>query len=508
MTVRCAIYTRKSTEEGLDQDFNSLDAQREACEAYVKSQKGLGWRALRKRYDDGGISGGTMDRPALKALLKDIEDGAIDLVIVYKVDRLTRSLMDFAKIIETFDANGASFVSVTQQFNTTTSMGRLTLNVLLSFAQFEREVTGERIRDKIAASKKKGMWMGGNLPLGYDSPDRKLIVNQTEAETVRHIFRRYTALGSVRALKTELDADGIVSKVRVSKTDRTSGGKPFARGALFHLLQNRIYIGEITHKDDSYPGQHEAIIDRALWDEAQATLELNRVDRKHGTNAKNPSLLTGILFDEKGNRLTPSHAAGKGSRRYRYYISAPGDGSAPVRLPAKEIENAVLAGLRRYLSQSGVKPNDNECLDLLRMGARRVTLAAEQIEVDLGDEELLTVPISLRRRGVETKLVLDPDIYSRPPLPDPPLMKVVARAYRWNRMLIDGEVSSLEEIALKEQLTRPYVVRVLKLAGLAPDIVQAIISGLQPINLTAEKLTRIMNWPKAWVAQRELLLRL
>ncbi len=261
-----------------------------------------------------------MERPGLKQLLEDVAAGKAQVVVVYKVDRLTRALADFAKIIETFDANGASFVSVTQQFNTTTSMGTLTLNVLLSFAQFEREVTGERIRDKIAASKKKGMWMGGNLPLGYDSPDRKLIVNRAEAEMVRQIFRRYVELRSVRDLKAELDAGGIVSKVRVSKTGRTSGGKPFTRGALYHLLQNRVYIGEITHKDESYPGQHEAIIDRELWDEVQATLELNRVDRKLGVNAKNPSLLTGILFDEKGNRLMPSHAAGKGGRRYRYYI--------------------------------------------------------------------------------------------------------------------------------------------------------------------------------------------
>ncbi len=321
--LNCAIYTRKSSEEGLDQEFNSLDAQREACEAFIQSQKHEGWRLLKDRYDDGGISGGTMERPGLQRLLQDVAAGKVQVVVVYKVDRLTRALADFAKIIETFDDNGASFVSVTQQFNTTTSMGRLTLNVLLSFAQFEREVTGERIRDKIAASKKKGMWMGGNLPLGYDSPDRKLIVNPTEAETVRHIFRRYAALRSVRSLKAELDAEGIVNKVRVSKTGRTSGGKPFGRGALYHLLQNRIYIGEITHKDESYPGQHDVIIDNDLWDEVQVTLEFNRVERKHGTNAKNPSLLTGILFDEKGNRLTPSHAAGKAGRRYRYYISAP-----------------------------------------------------------------------------------------------------------------------------------------------------------------------------------------
>ena len=256
--IRCAIYTRKSSEEGLEQDFNSLDAQRESCEAFIRSQKHEGWACLSELYDDGGISGATMERPALKRLLADIEADRIDAVVVYKVDRLTRSLNDFAKIVEVFDRQGVSFVSVTQQFNTTTSMGRLTLNMLLSFAQFEREVTGERIRDKIAASKKKGMWMGGLPPLGYDVKDRKLVVNEREAETVRHIYRRYAVLGSVLALKEELDGDGVVSKARVDKYGRSTGGRPLARGALYLMLQNRIYRGEIVHKDNSYPGEHDA----------------------------------------------------------------------------------------------------------------------------------------------------------------------------------------------------------------------------------------------------------
>src|SRR4051794_39117267 len=260
---RCAIYTRKSSEEGLEQDFNSLDAQREACEAFVRSQKGAGWVALPTMYDDGGLSGGTLQRPALRRLLADIAAGRVDTVVVYKVDRLTRSLADFAKIVEAFDAKGVAFVSVTQQFNTTSSMGRLTLNMLLSFAQFEREVTGERIRDKIAASKQKGMWMGGYPPLGYDVQDRKLVVNASEAEQVRHIFRRYAELKSVRALKEELDATGIVSKSRMGT--QQPGGKPIARGALYHMLQNRLYRGEITHKGAAYPGQHEAIVDPGVW---------------------------------------------------------------------------------------------------------------------------------------------------------------------------------------------------------------------------------------------------
>ena len=318
--TRCAIYTRKSSEEGLEQEFNSLHAQREACEAYVLSQRHEGWTALPSIYDDGGISGGTMERPALQRLLADIAAGRIDTVVVYKVDRLTRSLSDFARIVDVFDAAGVSFVSVTQQFNTTTSMGRLTLNMLLSFAQFEREVTGERIRDKVAASKRKGMWMGGVLPIGYDVQNRKLVVNEEEAKTVRHIFTRYLALGSVQALKEELTASGIVSKRRVNRHGRESGGVPFARGALYCLLQNRIYIGEIVHKEQSFPGEHAAIVGEALWQEVQDLLERNRVDQSAGTHAIEPSLLVGLVHDDAGERMSPTHA-NKKSVRYRYYVS-------------------------------------------------------------------------------------------------------------------------------------------------------------------------------------------
>jgi DNA invertase Pin-like site-specific DNA recombinase len=288
-TLRCAIYTRKSSEEGLEQDFNSLDAQREACEAYIKSQKHGGWVVIETLYDDGGVSGATMERPALKRLLADIAAGKVDSVVTHKIDRLTRTLADFAKIVEVFDTRGVSFVSVTQQFNTTTSMGRLTLNVLLSFAQFEREVTGERIRDKIAASKKKGLWMGGCPPLGYDVKDKKLVVNAEEAETVCHIYRRYAKLGSIRALKDELDRDGVVSKRRVDRHGRQTGGKPLARGALYLMLQNRIYRGEIVHKDKSYPGEHRAIVARDLWERVHGILSENRVERRTGGWAKSPS---------------------------------------------------------------------------------------------------------------------------------------------------------------------------------------------------------------------------
>jgi DNA invertase Pin-like site-specific DNA recombinase len=354
--LRCAIYTRKSSEEGLEQEFNSLHAQREACEAFVRSQRHEGWACLPQAYDDGGISGATMERPALQRLLADIDQGKVDAVVTYKIDRLTRSLADFAKIAEIFDAHGVSFVSVTQQFNTTTSMGRLTLNVLLSFAQFEREVTGERIRDKIAASKKKGMWMGGMPPLGYQVRDHKLVIIPGEADTVRHIFRRYLALGSVRLLRDELQVQGVVSKQWTSSSGRSWGGKPIARGALYLMLQNRIYHGEIVHKDKHYPGEHEAIIEPGLWDAVQARLAANAVERSSGRGAENPSLLAGLLFDGEGNRMTPTHAAKKG-RRYRYYVSHPlitqarAGSPGGLRVPAPEIEQLVAKRFCQFLSE-------------------------------------------------------------------------------------------------------------------------------------------------------------
>ena len=348
---RCAVYTRKSSEEGLEQEFNSLDAQREACEAYITSQKHEGWTALPTLYDDGAYSGGTMDRPALQRMLDDIRAGKIDVVVVYKVDRLTRSLADFAKIVEVFDAQGVSFVSVTQAFNTTTSMGRLTLNVLLSFAQFEREVTGERIRDKIAASKRKGMWMGGLPSLGYDVKERKLIVNEAEAATVRHIFRRYLELGAVRALRDDLAAAGIVSKRRTAADGSPYGGQKFSRGALYLMLKNRIYRGEIVHKGKAFPGEHAEIVDEELWQRVQSHLEENRLERREGANASEPSLLTGIVFDASSEPMTPTHAVKKGTR-YRYYISRrlitgpAADSSHGQRVPASSLEALVIGRLR------------------------------------------------------------------------------------------------------------------------------------------------------------------
>ena len=340
--IKCAVYTRKSSEEGLEQSFNSLDAQREACEAYIRSQKHEGWIGLSTRYDDGGFSGGNMDRPALKKLMDDIAGGKVNTVVVYKVDRLTRSLADFAKLVEQSDSKCVTFVSVTQQFNTTTSMGRLTLNVLLSFAQFEREVTGERIRDKIAASKARGMWMGGPVPLGYDLRERRLYINPAEAEQVREVFRQYLRLRNVHALMSYLGQTKILSKVRITD-GKKAGGKHYSRGALYKLLRNHLYVGEIQHKGSIYPGEHESILDRELWNEVQELLDQNRRgDRKKG-RACSGSLLTGLLFDESGTRYTPTGAQ-KGARRYHYYtmqsLIRGEKKNGPIgRLPAPALED-------------------------------------------------------------------------------------------------------------------------------------------------------------------------
>lgn len=374
--VRCAIYTRKSSEEGLEQSFNSLDAQREACHAFIVSQRHEGWRALSARYDDGGYSGGTLERPALKRLLADVEASKIDSIVVYKVDRFTRSLADFAKIVETLDARGVSFVSVTQQFNTTSSMGRLTLNVLLSFAQFEREVTGERIRDKIAASKRKGMWMGGSVPLGYDLDNRKLVVNPLEAKLVQNLFSLYLETGCVSGLKARLDQKGIKSKIRVSVTGMRSGGASYSRGALYQILKNRIYLGEIPHREQSYPGQHEAIVSRELWDQVQARLSSDHQGRKNGLATNSSSLLVGLLRDGAGNRFTPSHTV-KNGKRYRYYVcqsvirSNNKAQSAPTRLPAGEIESLVSAKIRSFLQA------EREVMDQLSLEGDSPTLTRQ-----------------------------------------------------------------------------------------------------------------------------------
>jgi site-specific DNA recombinase len=343
--LRCAIYTRKSSEEGLDMEFNSLDAQREACEAYIASQRSEGWAAIREPYGDGGVSGGTLDRPALQLLLADVEAGLIDVIVVYKIDRLSRSLMDFAKLVDIFDRNQVTFVSVTQSFNTTTSMGRLTLNILLSFAQFEREVIGERIRDKFAASRKRGMWMGGYVPLGYDVRDRKLIINEAEAATVRMIFKRFVAIGSATKLAKALVAEGV----------RTKSGRPVDKGYIYRLLNSRVYLGEATHKGASYPGEHAPIIDRSLWDKVHSILQISPRLRAANARARTPALLKGLIFTETGCAMTPAFTK-KGTRLYRYYVSmdvirnrALDENPGPLRLPAPMVEDAVIGEIHRMI---------------------------------------------------------------------------------------------------------------------------------------------------------------
>jgi site-specific DNA recombinase len=565
--LRCAIYTRKSSEEGLEQEFNSLHAQREACEAYVRSQRHEGWVCLAHHYDDGGISGATMERPALRQLLADIQAGKIDVVVTYKVDRLTRSLADFAKIVEIFDAQRVSFVSVTQQFNTTTSMGRLTLNVLLSFAQFEREVTGERIRDKIAASKKKGMWMGGVPPPGYAAKDHKLTVIESEADTVRHIFRRYAALGSVRLLKEELDAAGIRSKSWTSSAGRCWGGKPLARGALYLMLQNRIYRGEIVHKGQHYPGTHVPIIDQPLWDEVQAALAVNAVERRNGGRMKHPSLLAGLLFDSEGHRMTPTHAVKKGAR-YRYYVSRPltngSRANAPdaLRIPASDIEQlavtrignlfsenspvsravivyAKTAGQQRHLLQRAAELVANwstltatQLRTILTSLVQRIVLGLDQVDIQLlpsriaavlrndslpepipaaaaGSEEqpmVLSVPAKFRRVGFGIRMLVDGlTLPGQASKADPKLVKLIARAHHFSNKLAQSSGEYLDDVAQAEGLTSSYFTRVLRLTYLAPDITRAILEGRHPRDLSVQKLLAHSRLPLAWPEQRRIL---
>jgi site-specific DNA recombinase len=560
-TVRCAIYTRKSSEEGLEQEFNSLQAQREACEAFIDSQRHEGWVCLRAAYDDGGFSGATIDRPALQQLLADVKAGRVDTIVVYKIDRLTRSLADFAKIVEILDARGASFVSVTQQFNTTTSMGRLTLNVLLSFAQFEREVIGERIRDKIAASKRKGIWMGGVPPLGYQAQDRKLVIVDSEAEIVRSIFRRYAELGSVRLLKDELEARSIPSKLRTSASGRISGGKPFARGALYLMLQNRIYRGEIVHNQQSYIGEHPPIIDQPLWDAVQAQLAGNAAEHNVGGKTRQPSLLAGMLFDGDGNRMTPSHAVRKGTR-YRYYVSRSlitkdrTEASAGLLIPAAEIEQLVSSRVHRWLldpgsiykSTSARLPNPStqqrlvaRAADLgkhwpeLRMARKRAVLTiliervkvcVDQIDIRLrpprlgalldvaatpsqgaidDDTQIVSIPVRLRRAGREIRMVIDGTDPFAGAKPDSRLIRLLLRARRFNATLAHGEGVPFAALAQREGVSRSYFTRLVRLGYLAPDITQAILDGRQPRDLTAEKLLDHSRLPLAWRDQRIVL---
>ncbi|PBB41534.1 site-specific recombinase [Mesorhizobium sp. WSM3866] len=554
--LRCAVYTRKSSEEGLDQEFNSLDAQREACVAFIASQVGLGWKLVPGRYDDGGISGGTMERPALQRLLQDIRDKKVDVVVVYKIDRLTRSLMDFSKIVEIFDASSVSFVSVTQQFNTTTSMGRLTLNVLLSFAQFEREVTAERIRDKIAASKKKGMWMGGVVPLGYRVEHRKLVIDDAEAKVVRHLFERYLVLKSVRDLADEAARDGFVARTRERQNGTVVVTMPFGRGNLYHLLSNLIYIGKTKHKDQVYDGEHEPIIAGPVFDKAQALLATQAPRRRSTSNVTQQHLLTGLLFDEHGEKLRSVHANKRGVR-YRYYVSKQfvdqrRGNSDGWRLPADAVESVVEHQLTRTLSyhsqiadliQRWGAPSEirsamrraaevrgawaTETSDakrsLLQKLIRRIALSHKALIIDIdcralaehlldralssdgGADTLSTnCPFDIKRRGIEMRIVLT-DGTSNVGEPDAGLIDVVQRSQRYLHQLTDGSKRSLTDIATLNATTVSEVSRLLPLAFLSPKIVSKIIAGGQPTELTAHRLSRLSGLPLAWSDQSALL---
>jgi site-specific DNA recombinase len=526
--VRCAIYTRVSTDHGLDQEFNSLDAQYDAASAYIKSQAHAGWTLIRSRYDDGGYSGGSTDRPDLQRLLDDIRARKLDVIVVYKVDRLTRSLADFAKLVELFDAHGVSFVSVTQQFNTTTSMGRLTLNVLLSFAQFEREVTSERIRDKIAASKRKGLWVGGTLPLGYHMKDDKVTVIEDEAERVRLIYRRYLELGGVNALVRDLRERNIRTKSRLLATGATRGGIHFGRGSLFYLLRNRFYIGEVEYKDEILPGEQPAIMDRALFDAVQQKLTDQWTNRSTVRNASD-HLLTGLLFDEAGHRMVPTHAT-KSGIRYRYYVSLPhlhGESkTASVgsvsRVPATEIEDVILKSLHEHLiaqkepsASSGTRVVNRKMVQdsIARIDVRenhlaiRLKSAGGEETSDSTNDQLLSIPWqkppSRRSRqillphGVPRNEVRPTRIERRARL-----VSAIARGRRWLEEIVSGSVTDVQQIATRQKCSVRQVNMTISLAFLAPDLVRAAVEGRLPRGIGVE---RLRDAPAEWSQQFEAL---
>ena len=520
-SVRCAIYTRVSTDQGLEQDFNSLDAQYDASQAYIRSQAHAGWTLLRAKYDDGGFSGGNTDRPALQRLLEDVRAGKIDVIVVYKVDRLTRSLADFAKLVELFDQHNVSFVSVTQQFNTTTSMGRLTLNVLLSFAQFEREVTSERIRDKIAASKRKGLWVGGMAPLGYDTKDRKITVNEAEAERVRTIFRSYLKLGSLNLLMADLRKRGIVTKVRTLKTGETVGGIPFTRGPLAHLLRNRFYIGEVAFKGEVLTGEQPAIVDRDLFDAVQAKLT-EQVNNHKTTRMKSEALLIGRIFDDRGNRMSPSHAR---KRRHQVPVlsvvrPAPGprrnapDRYAACRQPTSRRWSS--RSVREHLKLSA--PIDDR--SLINTHVARVEVQPEQLVIQLAQTQKtnrqtsatattsfnvpwhktpstrrreMLLPAGMPRRNTPVRYA---------PRPARLLVASIARGRRWLNELIADAKANVESIAKRERCSVRQVNMTISLAFLAPALVKAAIEGRLPRGMG---VTRLRDAPIEWSRQHAML---
>ena len=544
---RCAIYTRKSSEEGLAQDFNSLDAQREACEAYIKSQASEGWKLVRDRYDDGGISGGTLDRPGLKQLLSDIAAGHIDIVVVYKVDRLTRSLLDFAKLVEAFDKAGTSFVSITQSFNTTTSMGRLTLNMLLSFAQFEREVTAERIRDKIAQSKARGMWMGGTPPIGYRPDGRSLAIIEVDAGIVRHIFNRYAELGNVRLLAMELDKSGIRSPSRCANTGREFGGRPFCRGHLYRILSNPIYIARIDHGGSSYEANHPPIVELKLWEQVQATLAANR-NGNRGPAPTESSLLAGKLVDDRGVPMIASHAC-KGKVRYRYYVSRDlhhsGDARSAEgwRLPAREIEPLVRDKIVALLSDpielltraTDELPTPEELNAVLRRSKEAASIlggsrgqAAKRLrnlisEIRLGTDQVsilleppalgsllgirvtaenikLDIAGRLKRSGHVMRLIQRTGSAAAPNV-DRTLVRAIIQGRSWWRELQANTAMTVEDLAQREGKTAAYIVRIVRLAFLSPTMLKSIVDGTLPAHLTVKRLCAPDAVPARWDRQ-------
>jgi site-specific DNA recombinase len=515
--ARCAVYTRVSTEYGLDQEFNSLDAQQEAAEAYIRSQAHDGWTLVRTRYDDGGYSGGSTERPALQRLLADIRDRKVDIIVVYKVDRLTRSLADFAKLVELFDAHGVSFVSVTQQFNTTTSMGRLTLNVLLSFAQFEREVTSERIRDKIGASKRKGIWVGGMVPLGYVSRDKKLVIEEEEAERVRTIFRRYLKVGSIGRLLVDLRERGVVTKIRHLSDGRTIGGIPFTRGPLAYLLRNRFYTGEVVFKGEVCPAEHRPILDRELFEAVQQKLA-EQHNGYHAGRRGSEALLMGRIFDDRGNRMTPSHSR-KERMRHRYYVSSaliqgrPEVAGSVSRVPAAKVEAIVVEAVRKHVGPDD--PSDNAELILMHVGKVEVRRAEVVVSLRSDDQEsddaehvpvVLTLPWSkaarARHRDVIAAegstggeaLLIRAETRSK-------LISAIARGRLWLSEIVAGK-ANIDDIAAREGCSKRHVSMTISLAFLAPRLVRAAVEGRLPHGVG---VARLFDAPVEWARQQSLM---
>lgn len=546
--VRCAIYTRKSSEEGLEQDFNSLHAQREACAAYVASQASEGWQLLPNEYDDGGISGGTLERPALKQLLADIAEGKIDIVVVYKVDRLTRSLLDFAKLVEALDKAGTSFVSITQSFNTTTSMGRLTLNMLLSFAQFEREVTAERIRDKLAASKAKGMWMGGMPPLGYKADGRTLAIVEPHAAVVRDIYSRYQKLGNVRLVDAEFRNEGIMVPKRKAGTGRAFGGGPFSRGQLYAILKNPIYVGDIPHKGKANAGQHPPLIEREEWERVQRKLASQVKGTRRG-RAPTRSALAGRIFDEAGEPLLATHT-GKGEQRYRYYVSKAlnlANSATGLRLPAREVEQVVAHSLASLLDDplhlaeqgqlelsgralKGMLAAASQLAAALRGPApdlppflHRVEIADDGFTLELGTAALgevlgltvhdhpaatlrHTIPVRLTRTGRAVRLVQgNGSLAAGSEANKAALLRLLSRAHQWWQVLSEGQLDPTA-LAEREGVTDSWVIRVVRLAFLSPRVIEGILAGRLRPEIDGTALLRADTFSSDWEEQENRLL--